>query len=665
MSTPRLWVSIAVALCAACSSAGFVAAAQAGLPDERAYELVTPQENYGSEVYQPILGLNFAEYSGGQTDLHFQAAADGDRVAFVGGPTIGGNESQGYRKGNEYLGTRLPNGEWRQTNLSPEDPGVSLTSVYAEEMVYEDFSSDLSVGFLESLVPLASTAPGYGEPLPEFGGLYDVLYSTRTEGGGGYTPLFTTKPPYRSYREFKTAGGVRSPEVDLGHHLAFAGASSDLTHALFEANDALTGASEGRPAAEGGASPSFSEENNLYEDAGGQLRLVNVLPDGTTHANAVFGSGRIFHHVISEDGSRIFWTDLATGHIYVRENGTSTVEISSAGEYQTASSNGSVVFYTNGDLYEYELAGAKTVDLTPGVPVENVVGASEDGKYVYFMTTGHELELWHDGATTTIAAHPAVSFTAEVAPGGRSIVYTERESSFAANIYVFSVDTGSVYCLGCTAGGTRGTLPDTSSWGDYQTRSISDDGSRVFFDSLAALVPQDTNGRLDVYEWERPGAGGCTEVEGCIYLLSEGTSLDNSYLADASVSGNDVFIVTRTQLVGADQNDLSDLYDVRVDGGPPPSPPACTGTGCQGVPSAPPIFATPSSVTFAGVGNFSSTETVAKAKFKPKEKAKPKKQTKKKKKKKSRKRSVSKSKKANKSARKSARKRSVAKGGRS
>ncbi len=660
MSAHRRWVSIAVALCAACASGGIVTAAQAALPDGRAYELVTPQENYGSEVYQPGLSVEFAKYTGTQTELHFQAAADGDRIAFVGGPTIGGNESQGNNGGNEYLGTRLPNGEWRQTNITPEDPGVSLSEEYARDIVYEVFSSDLSVGFLESVAPLASTAPGYGELLPESGGLYDVLYSTHTEGGDGYTPLFTIKPPYRSYREFQTAGGVRAPEVTFGHNLAFAGASSDLTHALFEANDALTAASEGRPAAEGGASASFAGENNLYEDAGGRLRLVNVLPDGTTHANAVFGSGGIFHRVISEDGSRIFWTDLATGHIYVRENGTSTLEISSAGEYQTASSDGSVVFYVNGDLYGYELAGAKTVDLTPGVPVEKVVGASEDGKYVYFMTTSHELELWHDGATTPIAAHPEVSFSAEVAPSGRSIVYTEGESSSPTNIHVFSVDTGSVYCLGCAAGGTQGTLPDTSSSGAYETRWISGDGSRVFFDSLAGLVPQDTNGKLDVYEWERPGAGGCTEVEGCIYLLSEGTSIDNSYLADTSVSGNDVFIITRAQLMGADQNDLYDMYDVRVDGGLPPSPPACTGTGCQGVPSAPPIFATPASVTFAGVGNFSSTETVAKAKSKPKKQAKPKKT-----KKKHRKRSVGKSKKANKSARRAALKRSGAKGGRS
>ena len=50
------------------------------------------------------------------------------------------------------------------------------------------------------------------------------------------------------------------------------------------ANDALTEASEGRPAAEGGSGSEFEKEDNLYELVNGRLRLVNVLPDGTTHA---------------------------------------------------------------------------------------------------------------------------------------------------------------------------------------------------------------------------------------------------------------------------------------------------------------------------------------------------------------------------------------------
>jgi hypothetical protein len=109
-----------------------------------------------------------------------------------------------------------------------------------------------------------------------------------------------------------------------------------------------------------------------------------------------------------------------------------------------------------------------------------------------------------------------------------------------------------------------------------------------------------------VYEWERDGAGECQLATGCIYLLSGGKSDDNSYLIDASASGDEVFIATRAQLVPEDQNESFDLYDVRVGGATPASAPVCTGTGCQGVPQAPPIFATPASGTFSGLGNFMS-----------------------------------------------------------
>jgi hypothetical protein len=101
--------------------------------------------------------------------------------------------------------------------------------------------------------------------------------------------------------------------------------------------------------------------------------------------------------------------------------------------------------------------------------------------------------------------------------------------------------------------------------------------------------------------------------------LSDGKSTDYSYLADASASGNDVFFVTRGQLVPQDQNEKMDLYDARVDGGFPDVKSGCTGSGCQGVPPAPPIFATPSSVTFSGVGNLEPPPvTAAKSKPKPK-----------------------------------------------
>ena len=669
MSARSLSMWAAAMLCAVVCQV-FVGSASADkLPDGRVYERVSSLAQHNGEVYTPGGNQRFAvEASSLYTGLPFQAATEGNKVAFVGTPTTDGNELSGWEGGNEYLATRLSTGGWAQSNIAPEDsPGA----------IYQAFSSDLSVGYLDSVEPLSSMAPGSGEEMP-FYGSYDILYSVSTPSDG-YVPLITAKPPFRSKEGFQTVHGTVSSvfinEATGGKHgwrtLAFAGASADSSHVLFLANDALTSASEGRPAAEGGPGEPFEHENNLYDSVDGRLQLVNILPDDATHANATFGGGAVpgsfglaglndvkFSRVISTDGSRVFWTDLNTGHIYVRENGTSTVEISSAGTYQTASSDGSVVFYTNGDLYEHELEGAKTTDLTPGVPVEKVIGASEDGKYVYYVTKSGEFKLWHDGATTTIMATEVSR--GEVTPDGHSVVFSyEPAEHYPQNpVRVYDAETGLVYCASCTASATIGVLPKSNDENVYWPRWISNDGSRVFFVSREALVPQDTNGVYDVYEWERPGAGSCaeTESEGCVYILSEGTSTQDSFFADAGASGEDVFIVTRSKLVGADQDELYDLYDVTSDGVTPPASLACTGTGCQGVPEAQPIFATPSSVTFGGVGNFAAPAKEAKAKPKPKPKKKPKK-----------KKSKGKGKsKAKKSARKtSGQKRSGAKGGRS
>jgi hypothetical protein len=623
----------------------------AGLPDGRVYELVTNPDGGDAEVYEPdALGA----YSSIKTELPFQASVGGGAVAFVGAPSVGGNEDAGEGSGNEYVARRSGDDSWVQTNISP----VGFPSG-----VFEGFSDDLSVGFLDSLEPMAVGAPGFGEQNPQ-GGNYDVLYSTSTAADGGYVPLITTLPPYRSRLEFGTFGigheslpkGVRQSNYRV---LMYAGASADSSHVLFQANDALT------PGAEGGSAAHYKEENNLYEYADGQLRLVNVLPDNSTKANASFGAPNFesnlgsgagyaspdFSHVISSDGSKVFWTDLNTGHIYVRESGTSTVEISSGGKFWTATPDGGKVFYTNGDLYEYEVETGHTIDLTPGVAVQGVIGTSEDGTYVYYVTTGFDLDLWHNGTTSTIKTLDAKdngagsegiagfhfagdwrpgygNRMAEVSPDGHGVVFmsTNGESGETGKntgrVDVYDAVSGRLYCASCGSPGSQGFVPLAFS-NTYLKRWISDDGSRVFFDSKEALVPQDTNGRLDVYEWERPGSGTCkASTTGCIYLLSGGTSSGESYLADASANGNDVFVVTRAKLLSRDDNELYDLYDVRTNGSEPASVPQCTGTGCQGLPSAPPIFATPSSVTFAGMGNFAAPAPVVKPKPKPKPKKK-------------------------------------------
>ena len=57
---------------------------------------------------------------------------------------------------------------------------------------------------------------------------------------------------------------------------------------------------------------------------------------------------------------------------------------------------------------------------------------------------------------------------------------------------------------------------------------------------------------------------------------------------DASVSGDDVFIETASQLVGQDADSKLDIYDARVGGGFPftPAVPSCAGDACKAPPAA-------------------------------------------------------------------------------
>ena len=113
-------------------------------------------------------------------------------------------------------------------------------------------------------------------------------------------------------------------------------------------------------------------------------------------------------------------------------------------------------------------------------------------------------------------------------------------------VFVYDASTGRLSCASCNPSGARPVGPATVPTGkdiDHTPRSISDDGRRVFFDSEDALLPSDTNGSQNVYEYEN----------GSIYLISPGGSEDISSFADASANGDNVFFTTRARLVPGGQ----------------------------------------------------------------------------------------------------------------
>jgi DNA-binding beta-propeller fold protein YncE len=170
----------------------------------------------------------------------------------------------------------------------------------------------------------------------------------------------------------------------------------------------------------------------------------------------------------------------------------------------------------------------------------------------------------------------------------------------------------------------------------YQPRNLSDSG-RVFFNSIDALVPQDSNGTLDVYEFEPAGVGDCTEASGtyaprnggCVSLISSGSSAQESGFLDASESGDDVFFLTSAKLSKLDVDASRDVYDAHVCTSASPcitfpdtqSPPCTNEASCKPSPTPQPsIFGAPASATFSGAGNLQSpsppvVEKVAKKKI--------------------------------------------------
>lgn len=147
----------------------------------------------------------------------------------------------------------------------------------------------------------------------------------------------------------------------------------------------------------------------------------------------------------------------------------------------------------------------------------------------------------------------------------------------------------------------------------YSPRAVLNNG-RVFFNAIDGLVPADSNGQWDVYQYEPTGVGDCTtssggaaisrSAGGCVSLISSGTAEKEAAFLDAGESGDDAFFLTPARLSVTDEDNELDAYDARVDGVPATLPPntECLGEACQPPPVAP-NDPTPASAAFKGPGN--------------------------------------------------------------
>jgi hypothetical protein len=255
-----------------------------------------------------------------------------------------------------------------------------------------------------------------------------------------------------------------------------------------------------------------------------------------------------------------------------------------------------------------------------------VLGVSEDGTHVYYRDD-YTAYSWQSGQTHQIgpALRGAYVRAAGASSDGREVAFTSTTAGSSevapgvfntiaiTEMYAYNVDTGKLTCVSCPSTGAAPTVGietrvAASSGGTviaepYRPRFLSADGRYVFFNTREALLPQDTNGVTDAYEYDM--------VTGGLWLLSTGMGEDGAWFVEASADGHDAFLVTRQKLTRGDPDRLVDVYDVRVGGGlaePPALGAGCDGDACQGTPSAAPGFNTASG--FTGLGNPSFASTV-------------------------------------------------------
>lgn len=441
-----------------------------------------------------------------------------------------------------------------------------------------------------------------------------LVYWTSEGTGGLYLRDMRTQPNESLRLDVPQAGVV--PQSGESESPIFQMASADGSRVLFTDTQRLT---QGATA--------NANEPDLYECAisapssGPPSCELSDITDKVLNA----GESADVHDIVAganEEGTRVYFVAtgvLASGASAGEENLYTAVE--AGGSWQVTW----IATLSSEDTNDWGQTAGR------GVGVYNLSArSSPDGQYFTFMSNRSLTGYDNDDA-------------ASGAP--------DQE------VYVYDADSERLSCVSCDPTGARPhglqqpeiSLNDSlgalngkrlaallpvwqydglTTYLPHQPRYLSDSG-RLFFMSSDALVPQASNGLVDVYEYEPGGVGSCSTAVagyvaatgGCVSLISPGTSGSEAAFLDASANGDDAFVLAAERPAEANEETHS-IYDAHsCETGSswacaPPAgagPPCSTTESCRSAPPAQPsIYGAPSSATFSGMGNITPSVTVKK-----------------------------------------------------
>jgi DNA-binding beta-propeller fold protein YncE len=585
-----------------------------GLAECRAYEQITPREKEGVAI---------------ETQISVQSAPSGDAIAYAAPGSIGGAPSA--TRSTYYIGRRGTDG-WSAEPIDP--PQDNRSTLFATPTRF--FSRGLESAMQVSQEALVLGAIDGGSNLYRRNNISGQRSLVAAADGDALTDEM---------------GGIFTPPK--------VGATPDLSHLVFQSkSQLLPEAAPGVfnvYESVGGDLRLVSVDPQGGVDPGGAQLKTSLRLKGF---NPISDDGRrvFFNSPVSTFPQGLYMREDGAVTVPISESQRAGDPPGARpAAFAGASADGSLVYFTsgeqltedaifngggNGSLYRYDVESETLTNLmsgvspvTEGVPdVINVLDVSEDGQSVYFLSgnalTGDAVygntNLYLTDAdgirlVANLGSDPSPpSFAASGDSNYLAVVSYSRPTGFdnaspgcagdpskgipagqCMEVFVYDAASDSLQCATCATSGVgnhhSGIGPQSETISEYVPRAVTDDG-RVFVTTGEALVPSDSNGASDVYQWQN----------GKVALISSGRSPRPSTFVDASPSGRDVFFGTYERLTASDRDDELDLYDARVDGGIAAQNviqaeiPTCQGEGCQGTLATPPSSIAPGSAAFYG-----------------------------------------------------------------